>query len=114
MSSQRYQEFIAERAQLLERIKELEIENTELRKRLGELVTPASQTPNTMQNLSPQEKIELFCSLFKGREDVFARRWYSKTSGKASYQPVCQNEWTPLCDKHKINVQTALTVSFHR
>lgn len=30
---------------------------------------------------------------------MFARRWYSKTSGKAGYQPVCQNEWTPLCDK---------------
>ena len=41
----------------------------------------------------------MFKSLFKGREDVFARRWYSKTSGKAGYQPVCQNEWSPLCDK---------------
>ena len=36
MSSQRYQEFIAERTRLLERIKELEAENAELRKRLGE------------------------------------------------------------------------------
>jgi hypothetical protein len=35
MSSQRYQEFIAERTRLLERIKELEAENAELRKRLG-------------------------------------------------------------------------------
>ena len=52
-----------------------------------------------MQNLSLQEKVDLFRSLFKGREDVFARRWYSKTSGKAGYQPVCQNEWTPMCDK---------------
>ena len=40
MSSQRYQEFITERARLLERIKELEAENAELRKRLGEPVTP--------------------------------------------------------------------------
>ena len=36
MSSLQYQEFIAERARLLERIKELEEENAELRKRLGE------------------------------------------------------------------------------
>ncbi|MGN0635385.1 MAG: TOTE conflict system archaeo-eukaryotic primase domain-containing protein, partial [Acutalibacteraceae bacterium] len=28
---------------------------------------------------SPEDKIALFRSLFKGREDVFARRWYSKT-----------------------------------
>lgn len=40
MSSQRYQEFIAERTRLFERIKELEAENAELRKRLGEPVNP--------------------------------------------------------------------------
>ena len=101
MSSQRYQEFIAERTRLLERIKELEAENAELRKRLGEPVTPMPPASSAMQNLSLQEKIDLFCSLFKGRDDVFARRWYSKTSGKAGYQPVCHNEWTPLCDKRK-------------
>lgn len=101
MSSLRYQEFIAERTRLLERIKELETENAELRKRLGEPVTPAPPAPNAILNLSLQDKIELFCSLFKGRDDMFARRWYSKTSGKAGYQPVCQNEWTPLCDKRK-------------
>ena len=101
MSSQRYQEFIAERARLLERIKELEAENAELRKRLGKPVATVSSASCAMKNLSLQEKIDLFCSLFKGRYDVFARRWYSKTSGKAGYQPVCQNEWTPLCDKRK-------------
>ena len=101
MSSQRYQEFIAERTRLLERIRELEAENAELRKRLGEPVNPVPSASNAMQNLSLQEKMDLFCSLFKGRDDVFARRWYSKTSGKAGYQPVCQNEWTPLCDKRK-------------
>ena len=86
MSSQRYQEFIAERTRLLERIKELENENAELRKRLGELVEPVTSASNAMQNLSLQEKIDVFCSLFKGRDDVFARRWYSKTSGKAGEQ----------------------------
>jgi len=101
MSSQRYQEFIAERARLLERIKELENENAELRKRLGEPVAPVLAASSAMQNMSLQEKINLFRSLFKGRNDVFARRWHSKTSGKAGYQPVCQNEWTPLCDKRK-------------
>ena len=93
------QEWLIERQQLLERIKELEAENVELRKRLGEDVTPIEKKPTAMQYLSLQEKVDLFKSLFKGREDVFARRWYSKTSGKAGYQPVCQNEWSPLCDK---------------
>lgn len=51
--------------------------------------------------LTPQQKISLFRSLFKGREDVFARRWHSMKTGKSGYQPVCMNEWTPLCDKKK-------------
>ena len=46
MASQRYQEFIAERTRLLERIKELENENAELRKRLGELVEPVISASN--------------------------------------------------------------------
>ena len=52
--------------------------------------------------LSIDERIRLFQSLFKGREDVFARRWFSKTTGKSGYQPVCINEWKQgLCDKKK-------------
>ena len=93
------QEWLIERKRLLWRIKELEAENAKLRKRLGEDATPIEKEPTAMQNLSPQKKVDLFRSLFKGREDVFARRWYSKTSGKGGYQPVCQNEWSPLCDK---------------
>lgn len=50
--------------------------------------------------LSIDERIRLFQSLFKGREDVFARRWFSKTTGKSGYQPVCINEWKQgICDK---------------
>ena len=99
MATQQYQEFITERARLLERIRELEAENAELRKRLGEKVATLPLKPTAMRRLSLQEKVELFRSLFNGRTDVFARRWYSKTSGKAGYQPVCQNEWSSFCDK---------------
>lgn len=53
-------------------------------------------------SLSIDERIRLFQSIFKGREDVFARRWFSKTTGKSGYQPVCINEWKQgLCDKKK-------------
>lgn len=48
---------------------------------------------------SPEEKISLFRSLFIGREDVFARRWVQRKTGKSGYQPVCKNEWTELCEK---------------
>lgn len=94
---------LEERQRLLERIKALEAENAELRKRLGEYVAPPIPEPTAMLTLSLQEKVILFRSLFKGREDVFARRWYSKTSGKAGYRPVCENEWNPqLCDKKQL------------
>ena len=52
--------------------------------------------------LSIDERLRLFQSLFKGRENVFARRWFSKTTGKSGYQPVCINEWKQgICDKKR-------------
>lgn len=52
--------------------------------------------------LSLEEKVTLFRNLFKGREDVFARRWYSQKTDKSGYQPVCQKEWSlEFCDKRK-------------
>ena len=41
---------------------------------------------------SPQEKMNLFKSLFIGREDVFALRWSNAKSGKSGYSPVCENK----------------------
>ena len=75
MEIQNYHDWIAERQQLLDRIKELEAENAELKKRLGEDVVHVVHEPTAMQKLSAQEKVELLRSVFKGREDVFARRW---------------------------------------
>jgi superfamily II DNA or RNA helicase len=47
----------------------------------------------------PAEKIRMFMSLFKGREDVYAKRWQNR-EGMAGYAPVCRNEWKPgLCRK---------------
>ncbi len=48
-------------------------------------------------------RIALFRSLFRGREDVYARRFESSNTGKVGYLPVCRNEWIkPLCKKPKI------------
>jgi superfamily II DNA or RNA helicase len=53
-------------------------------------------------NSPPAEKIALFMSLFKGREDVYAKRWFSASTQKSGYQPACENEWKPaLCNKKK-------------
>ncbi|MFH1361681.1 MAG: helicase, partial [bacterium] len=53
-------------------------------------------------NSSPKEKVALFISLFKGREDIYAKRWYSQKTQKGGYQPACENEWIHgLCNKKK-------------
>jgi superfamily II DNA or RNA helicase/very-short-patch-repair endonuclease len=50
-----------------------------------------------------EEKINLFRSYFKGRGDVYARRFESRKSGKSGYSPACANEWIRgVCDKRKV------------
>lgn len=53
------------------------------------------------QYSSPGEKIALFRSLFKGREDVYPIRWENK-AGKSGYSPACGNEWTSVCQKPQV------------
>lgn len=46
------------------------------------------------------DKIRIFTSLFKGRADVFAKRWERADGSASGYTPVCLNEWRrPLCYK---------------
>ena len=61
---------------------------------LGARVTTTSSTA---------EKIAVFRSLFRGREDVFPRRWENPKSGKSGYAPVCRNEWIRgVCGKPQV------------
>jgi hypothetical protein len=51
---------------------------------------------------SAEDKVRLFASLFRGRDDVYAKRWQNK-EGKLGYSPVCINEWVRgICNKPKI------------
>jgi len=56
-----------------------------------------------INNMSdPKDKIELFMSFFKGRDDVYAKRWENKKKGTNGYSQCCLNEWKPgLCKKPK-------------
>jgi superfamily II DNA or RNA helicase len=59
--------------------------------------------PFVDQRSLPNEKIALFRSLFRGREDVYPRRFESRKTGKAGYAPACANEWVPgICEKPRI------------
>ena len=61
----------------------------------GRVVTMASP---------PEEKVRLFKAMFRGREDVYARRYVSAKSGKSGYSPACAVEWAHgLCDKKRVS-----------
>src|SRR5687767_3632042 len=50
-----------------------------------------------------EEKIWLFRSLFRGRDDVYPRRFESRKTGKSGYAPACANEWVRgICEKPRI------------
>ena len=52
---------------------------------------------------SPEAKIALFRSLFRGRDDVYPRRFVSRKTGKSGYAPACANEWVRgICEKPRI------------
>jgi superfamily II DNA or RNA helicase len=55
------------------------------------------------QHSSPESKIALFRSLFRGRDDIYPRRFVSLKTGKSGYQPACGNEWVRgVCEKPRI------------
>lgn len=86
-------------------LKRLRAENARLRALLAQhgiaVDEPENMSPRKPA-LSLEKKVALFRSLFQGREDVFARRWFSQTTGKSGYQPVCVREWDrEFCNKKK-------------
>jgi hypothetical protein len=114
-----YEELYEKYIKLLEENKKLKNENTNFKIQLG-LALPVlgSQAPEVQleqdsseqfkghekvtNSSSPQNKINLFMSLFRGRDDVYAKRWQNKV-GKFGYSAVCLNEWAKeICSKPKI------------
>jgi superfamily II DNA or RNA helicase len=105
---------------LQQELERLRRENEELKKKLGESVPPAPIAPQPPQQLSipsadfdhiesaasavannspTDQKVKLFRSLFRSRDDVYAERWESDYSGKKGYSPACENKWDALKNK---------------
>jgi len=60
------------------------------------------------------DKVALFKSLFRGREDVYAIRWES-VSGRSGYSPACNNEWVAgACDKPRTKCTECANQAFPR
>jgi superfamily II DNA or RNA helicase len=81
--------------------------------------TLAQQTVNSVTDIEindhapPETKIALFRSLFKGRDDIYAKRFESKKTGKAGYSPVCRNEWIQeICEKPQTSCGNCAKRSF--
>ena len=55
------------------------------------------------QSAAPEAKIALFRSLFRGRQDVYPRRFENRRTGKTGYAPACGNEWVRgICEKPRV------------
>ncbi len=54
---------------------------------------PASSPPPSRSILTTEQKIAVFRSLFRGREDVFALRWEAP-DGRHGYSPKAERDWT--------------------
>lgn len=89
----------AERAVLAQALATLRQQRLEQIESFAQRVAEAAVTHHS----SRQDKIKLFRNLFKGREDVYPKRFESSKTGKSGYSPVCLNEWHPkLCHKPRI------------
>lgn len=85
---------VARENQINTRLKELENEKKKLLSELQKI--NISKNNNCHSNLTSTEKIKLFRSLFKGREDVYARKWQNVKTGKSGYSPTRKNNETLL------------------
>ena len=99
-----------EAARIRDRLAQLASERDALQKRLAEIEAPNPNAPNRGAQEAPlterspaREKVALFRSLFRGRDDVYPKRWDNARTGKSGYAPACGNEWKPqICGKPRI------------
>jgi superfamily II DNA or RNA helicase len=84
----------------------LTVRQAELRRQIAELrrekatwlpmeenAQPPSASRLVTNESTQEDKIALFRGLFRGREDVYPKRFVSQKTGKSGYQPACRNPW---------------------
>ncbi len=88
-------------AEALAECERLRKENRQLRERLGiplvdavvQIVSETSTQGTVAGKSSPEAKVKLFRSLFRGRDDVYAIRWEGR-NGKTGYSPAYPKTWS--------------------
>ncbi len=97
------------------KIKSLDAERASLVQELNQLKKLSCNISSATMNQysSSIDKIQLFKDLFRGREDVYPKRWENNKTGKSGYSPVCGNEWKAgLCDKPRVKCSVCTNRSF--
>ena len=75
--------------------------------------TMAAATPAAVAPQTPHDKVRLFRSLFRGREDLYPTRFVSKKTGKAGYAPACANKFVPgVCGLPKVKCGDCINQAF--
>jgi hypothetical protein len=70
--------------------------------RLSPPTVPAL-TPSAPAPVTSSEKVALFRSLFRGREDVYPKLWTNVKMSRKGYAPACANEWVrDVCEKPRV------------
>ena len=93
-------------ARLAEQVRETEATRAQIQCIRAEILVLNEAQPKAIQSgtpHSPEDKVALFRSLFRGREDVYPRLWTSAKGDRKGYSPVCSNEGNrAFCDKFRI------------
>lgn len=70
------------------------------------VATPPSIETDSLPEKTPataEEKVALFRSLFRGREDVYPKYWRNEKTGRSGYSPACAKEWIRgVCGKPRV------------
>ena len=70
---------------------------------------------NTSISLTSTEKVALFRSLLRGRDDVYPKLWENSRTGKKGYAPACANEWVRgVCEKPRVKCGDCTNQAFLR
>ena len=89
---------------MLKIIEKLQKENKELKEKIyGKIDDEEKELQKESKAISTEEKVKIFMEIFKGRTDLYAKRWESNKTGKSGYTPVCKNEFSTFkCDKPRV------------
>jgi hypothetical protein len=103
-----------ERGEIAAQIDELQRSRAGQGHRVVAIAKTSPLPPPGITTASPaMEKLALFKSLFRGRTDVFPRRWENTRTSKSGYAPACRNEWIRgLCYKPRIKCGDCLHQAF--